>query len=195
DPVVIPHCADGAGWMTQTILVNNSSDEMQGEIHFVGQGSLTDPPHGIEVGTAVGTASVFEYDIPAGSFYRLQTNGLLDTLSTGAIQVIPFTGYNAPAAHAIVAEFIPTPPASDTEPITGNTIYETSVEGQLPAATLRLYGEASGDFYGSKPKSTVTAVAIANPAGTPAMVQLEVTSFNDVRLGVSSPIDIAPNGQ
>ena len=123
------------------------------------------------------------------------TNGLLDTLSTGAIQVIPFTGYNAPAAHAIVAEFIPNPPASDTEPITGNTIYETSVEGQLPAATLRLYGEASGDFYGSKPKSTVTAVAIANPAGTPAMVQLEVTSFNDVRLGVSSPIDIAPNGQ
>jgi hypothetical protein len=82
--------------------------------------------------------------------------------------------------------------AGDTR---GNTVFETSVEGQLPATSLRFYAEAVGDFGAAKPKSTRTSIAIANPSGQAATVQLEVTSFNDVRLGTSSPITIPAGGQ
>ena len=183
-PVVIPEFTDGAGWSSQVILVNTSDAQMRGEIHFVSQGSLSDPPQGIEVGTGVGTASVFEYDIPPRSFYRLQTNGLMDNLSVGSVQIVPFFGFNEPAAHAIISNHVD-----------GNTIFETSIEGQLPATNFRLHAEAIGEFDAGKPKSTRTAIAIANPSATPATVQLEVTSFDGVRLGTSSPVQIPANGQ
>ena len=151
---------------------------------------------GIEVGSVAGTSSIFEYDIPARSFFRIQTNGLMDNLSAGSVHITPFAGYNTPAAHAIVSDFVVDTVASETSGTTvGNTIFETSVEGQLPAARLRLYAEAIGDFDAGKPKSTTTAVAIANPSSDPVTVQLEVISFAGARLGISAPIQIPGNGQ
>src|SRR5262249_6976887 len=169
--VVIPHFADGAGWKTRVSLVNNTDEELRGEIHFVGQGSLTGPPQAVIVGSDAGDSSVYEYHLQPRSFYQLQTNGLMENLATGSVQIIPFLGYHTPSAQAVVANFVvdaaATAAAGETRT---NTIFETSVEGQLPSQSLRFYAEAVGDFDNSKPKSTRTSVAIANPAGAPATV-------------------------
>src|SRR5262249_47535615 len=101
-----------------------------------------------------------------------------------------------PAAHTIVALFVvdeaATAAAGDTRV---NTIFETSVEGILPAQSFRFYAEAIGDFDSGKQRSTRTSIAIANPSASPATVQLELTSFSNARLGVSSPITIPAGGQ
>jgi hypothetical protein len=195
-PVVIPHFADGAGWKTRVSLVNNTDEELRGEIHFMSQGSLTDPPQGVLVGSDTGDGSVFEYHLQPRSFYQLQTNGLLENLSTGSVQIVPFLGFHTPSAHALVAHFVVDDAATAAAGATRvNTIFETSVDGQLSSQSLRFYAEAVGDFDNSKPKSTRSSIAIANPSGAPATVQLTLTSFNNVQLGVSSPITIPAGGQ
>jgi Beta-propeller repeat len=195
-PIVISQFADGAGWKTRVVLVNNTEDEVRGQIRFVGHGSPTNPPQGVVVGNDSGDNSVFEYDIQPRGFVQLQTNGLMENLSSGSVQIVPFSGSHTPAAFALLSDFIvdqaATAAAGDTR---GNTVFETSVEGQLPATSLRFYAEGVGDFGAAKPKSTRTSIAIANPSGQAATVQLEVTSFNDVRLGTSSPITIPAGGQ
>jgi hypothetical protein len=195
-PVVIPQFADGGGWKTRVVLVNNTEDEVRGQIRFVGHGSPTAPPQGAVVGTDVGDNSVFEYDIQPRGFFQLQTNGLMENLSSGSVQIVPSSGFHTPASFALISDFVvdqaATAAAGD---IRVNTGFETSVEGQLPATSLRFYAEAAGDFGAAQPKSTRTSIAIANPSGQPATVQLEVTSFNDVRLGLSSPITIPAGGQ
>ena len=182
--VVIPDFVDGFGWSSKVILVNNSENEMHGEIRFLSQGSATDAPQGIAVGTALGTASVFEYEIAPHSFYRLETNGLLDTTSMGSVYIVPFSGSNVPHAHVIIQQMAGS-----------NTIFQYSIEGQTPATSFRFYAEAFGDFDGGKPKSTRTAIAIANPSAATATVRLDLTSFAGSALGTSAPIQIPANGQ
>src|SRR5262249_1834321 len=62
-PVVIPHFADGAGWKTRVVLVNNTDEELRGEIRFMSQGSLLEPPHPVLVGSDAGDSPVFEYHL------------------------------------------------------------------------------------------------------------------------------------
>jgi hypothetical protein len=196
-PVTIPHFADGAGWKTQVVLVNNTDDELRGEIRFWGQGGGTELSQGAIVGTDnLGDSYVFEYDVQPRSFYRLQTNGLAENLTAGSVQIVPFLGYPTPAAYAVVSDFIVDQAATDAAgEIRGNTIFETSVEGQLPATNLRFYAEGAGDFDAAKPKSTRTSIAIANPSDSTATVRLELRSFDNTLLGTSAPITIPPNGQ
>ena len=195
-PIVIPNFADGIGWKTQVALVNNTEAEMRGEIRFLGPGSTTEAAEPVIVGTDAAEAPVFEYDIQPRSFFQLQTNGLRENLSAGSVQIVPFPGFNTPPAYAIVSQFIVDEAATAAAGATrGNTIFETGVEGQLPATHFSLYAEATNDFNAAKPKSTTTSIAIANPSAAPATVQLELRSFDDALLGTSSPITIAPNGQ
>src|SRR5262245_19041514 len=74
-PITIPQFADGGGWKTRVVLVNNTDNELRGEIHFVGPGSPTSPPQGVIVGNDAGDSSVFGYDIQPRSFFQLQTDG------------------------------------------------------------------------------------------------------------------------
>ena len=182
--VVIPDFADGAGWSTKVILVNNTEEQMGGVVQFVGQGTLTEPPPGVLVGTAAGTDTVFEYAIAPHSFFRLETNGALDNLSVGSIYIQPSPGFKTPHAHAIVQQ-----------QAGGNTIYQTSFEAQIPSTVLRFYAEGIGDFDAGEPKSSRTAIAIANPSSAAATVRLDLTSFNGSALGTSSPIQIPGYGQ
>jgi len=194
--VVIPHFADGVGWRTRIVLVNNSDDELRGEVRFLSPGSPTDAPQGVVVGTDLGDASVFEYHIQPRSYFVLQTNGAAADLSIGSVQIVPFAGFRAPAAHAVLANLVVDDAASAAAgDIRSNTIFEASLEGQLPTANMRFYAEAVGDFDALKPRSTRTVLAIANPTDAPQTVQLEVMSFDNVRLGLSSPLTIPANGQ
>lgn len=194
-PLVIPHFADGAGWKTEVVLVNNTEEELRGEVRFMSQGSSSEPPHGVDVGTAEALTSVFEYHIQPRSYFRVQTNGLLENLSTGSVHIVPFGGHT-PAANAVVAQFVVDENATAIAGTTRvNTIFETPVEARLPAMSLRFYGESAGDFDAGKPRSTRTSLAVANPSGAETTFQLEVTSFDNVSLGTSSPITIPAGGQ
>src|SRR5262249_14211339 len=137
-PLVIPHFADGYGWKTRVILVNNTEEELRGEVRFLSQGSLTDRPQPVEVGTANGAASVFEYHLLPKSFCEVQTDGAAENLSVGSVYVVPFPGSHVPAGYAILSDFIvddaATALAGETR---GNTFFETAVEGLQPANNLR----------------------------------------------------------
>lgn len=190
-PVVIPHFTNGAGWTSEIVLVNTTDAPMNGEVRFVSQGSASDPVQGVTVGAGIGTASVFEYNIPAGSYQRIQTNGLpdeengiADALAVGSVWIVPFGDASAPQAHAIVAQRVG-----------GNTIFQTTIGGQVPASSLRLYAEASGDFGAGKMKSTHTAIALANPSNSPITVRLQLVSLDGTSLGTSGPVQIPASGQ
>jgi len=108
----------------------------------------------------------------------------MDELRKGSIYIVPFTGMNTPQAHAVLSLRNG-----------ATTILETSVEGQQPGTTLRLYAEASGDFAAKAVGSTQTLLAIANPSSAPASVRLDLMSVTGASLGSSAPISIPPNGQ
>ena len=74
-PSVIPRFEDGTNWNTQVILVNTSEEQMNGEVHFLSQGSALEPGSPIPVSVGGGAATVQEYDIPPRSFQRILTTG------------------------------------------------------------------------------------------------------------------------
>jgi hypothetical protein len=189
--MVIPYFADGVNWKSRLLLVNNTDEEMRGEVHFLSPDST-----GLAVGVGDSAASVFEYHILPRSFFELQTNGVAEVVSTGSVHIIPFPGFHTPLGHVVVSNFVIDADATAIAGQTvGYTIFETSVEAQLPATGLRLYAEAIGDFDAIKERTSRTIIAIANPSAAPATVQLEVRSFDDAVLGVSAPLTIAANGQ
>jgi len=193
---VIPHFTDGVGWKTQVILVNNSDQPMGGEIRFMDQGSAGGPAQPVIVSTDNGDASVFQYAIAPRSFFRVKTNGSLGAVSVGSVRIVPFPGNNTPAAHAILSHFVIDDAASAASGTTvGYTILETSLEGQPPRASLRLYAEGTGDFNNAKATSTRTAITIANPSDAPSTIQLQLTSFSGAQLALSSPIQVPASGQ
>jgi hypothetical protein len=190
-PVVIPHFANGAGWSTEIVLVNMSDAEAGGQVRFFSQGSANEPVRGVTVGTSLGTAAVFDYVIPAGSYTRIATNGIADelfgvpdALAVGSVHIVPAGGTMTPHAYGVMAQRVE-----------ANTIFQTSVEGQTPSTGLRLYAEARGDFEGGKPKSIRTAVSLANPSNVPVTVRLELISLDGSRVAESEPIQIVANGQ
>jgi len=197
-PVVIPYFVDGFGWKSLITLVNNTDEEVGGEIRFLSPGSANDPVHPVEVGVGTDstTSSVFEYHIQPRSYFQLQTNGALENFSTGSVWIVPFQGFHTPTGFATVSQFIVDQAATDAAGETrGNTIFESTVEGQTPAMTLRFYAEGRGDFDGLKARSTRTSIAITNPSDQPATVQFDVTSFDGAQLGTSVPISIPASGQ
>jgi len=104
-------------------------------------------------------------------------------LRVGSIQVVPFQGFNTPEAHAVVSK-----------QNSGITIFQTLVEANPPAASLRFYVEQLGDFDAGAAGSTRTTVVLTNPAGAPATVRLDLTGFNGRFVGSSRLIQIPANG-
>ena len=183
-PVIIPQFADGGGWKSQIVLVNTTDEQVRGEVRFFSQGSSSEPGQPIEVGIGDATASVVEYDIPPRGSQRIETAGTADALSIGSVHIVPFAGNNTPHAHALLSLLS-----------SGVPVLQTSLEGQLPATSFRLYAEAFGDFDSGKAKSIRTAVAFANRSESDAAVRLDLTSLDGRLLGTSAPIRIQPNGQ
>jgi hypothetical protein len=190
-PVVIPHFTNGAGWTSDVVLVNMSDSTVSGEVRFLSQGSGGQPVQGVTVGTGIGTASLFEYSIPPGSYKRIATNGFADeasgipdSLAVGSVHIVPSGGTTTPLAHAIVAQRVG-----------ANTIFQTSIEAQTPSTGMRLYAEAFGDFPAGSPKSTHTAIALANSSAGPVTVELELIAFDGRSLGTSGAIEIPATGQ
>ncbi len=115
------------------------------------------------------------------------TNGAslnMDELRTGSVQIVPFGGTTTPHAHSVVS-YAPK----------GVTLFQTSIEAQCPASSLRLYAESAGDFGAGEALSRRTTIAIANPSSSPATVRLELRSLTGAALASSTALTIPANGQ
>ena len=122
-----------------------------------------------------------------GVLHYLATDGsalAVDTLKLGSIQIVPFQSFNTPHAHAILSRTAG-----------GVLIFQTSVEGQLPLRSFRVYAESVGDFDAGIAGSTRSSVALANPAQTPVTVRLELRGLDGTLLRLSQPFAVPPVGQ
>jgi hypothetical protein len=183
--VNIPHFADGGGWRTSVVLVNLSEDQINGTITFVDQGSGITPgmPVAVQVGDDV--VPTYGYDIPPRSFQRIETAGSADQLTVGWIQVVPNPGTSTPQSTAVLT-FVQS----------GITVTQVPFQGQLPQTTFRFYAETDGgNFDAGEPNSTRSAFALANPFPTPATVQLNVANLDGSPSGLTSTLQIPPDGQ
>ena len=122
-----------------------------------------------------------------GVLHFLSSDGTplqIDTLRLGSVQIVPFAGFDTPHAHLVL-----------NHRDGGVLTFITSIEGELPGRTFRMYAEASGDFDSGITGSTRSGVAFANPSDEPATVRLEMRGLDGILLQTSQPLTVPPNGQ
>jgi hypothetical protein len=84
-PIYFAQIADGGGFTTAVALINTSGSTERGTIQF-----YDDDGHPFVIQPVGGTAaSSFQYNIPPGGVYRLQTDGSSSTQKAGWARVIP----------------------------------------------------------------------------------------------------------
>jgi hypothetical protein len=164
---LLPHFADGGGWITQVILVNPTNSTISGIITFV-----------TPAGQTIGTTS---FSIPQHSSFKQVTPNTSPTLQSGSIQITPSNGSTTPASVAIF---------SDSNG-GGVTESEASV---LPTTgtALRMYVEGSG--VPGAIGSINSGVALANTSGSTVTVTYSLTDLTGKPLATRSA-DLPANGQ
>jgi hypothetical protein len=164
--VVVPHFADGGGWITQILLVNPTDGVLTGSVQFTDQnGAKTN------VTIAGSTGNTFRYAVPKGSSQKLATTGAGAMTASGSVQVIPDGGGTVPLA-LVVFSYRPA----------GVTVTEAGVPVTRGSA-FRLYVESAGTTGQSG--NIQTAIAVANTSPSPTSVTFDITDLNSAYIGIS----------
>src|SRR5213593_2815483 len=173
--VLIPHFADGAGWTTQILLVNPTSDTLSGTLEFrADDGTSTNVTIGHDTG------STFFYTVPPRSSAKLVTAGVRQVGQVargGSFRVIPTPGTIAPVSLVIFSNK------------TGGRI--TVSEAGASAATgtaFRVYVESFGGV--GHLRSIQSGIAIANNTASPETVTLELTNLDGSTTGLPAPVSL-----
>ena len=141
---ILPHYADGAGWVTEVVLINPTDNASSGTIDFYSPGDASGP--GLMVNR-------LPYSIAQRSARDVSIPATAATTSTGSVRIVPDAGSGPPVA-LLVFSFRPA----------GITITTAGVPA-LQGKAFRMYAESSG-IPGS-PGNIQTAVAIANASSGP----------------------------
>jgi hypothetical protein len=176
-PVVIPHFADGGGWMTQIFLVNPTSGAISGTVRF-------NDANGAATKVTIGgvTNSNFSYAIPAGSSQKLATAGTAGTTASGSVAVVP-GGAGTTPVPLVVFSYKPA----------AVTVSEAGVP-VASATAFRSYVESSG--AAGRPGSIATGVAVANTSSAATTVTFDMTDLKGASVGVSPvSINLPASGQ
>src|SRR5262249_47851507 len=152
--LTVPHIADGGGWSTELLVVNNSDDTETGSLQF-----LSPSGQSLSVSLDGQTGTQFTYSIPPRSSRRFRTAGSAGTTSTGWIEFLPSGNTRTPTVASIL-----------TERANNVTVSETTVLAAGSANAFRLYAELSGDFAAREARSAQTFVAISNAGNAPITV-------------------------
>ena len=116
------------------------------------------------------------YFIAPRSVMRIPGSGIEGSTQTGSIRIVPGENTVAPSATSIFSF------------VNGNT---TVTAAGLPAirngTAFRLYVEAMG--------ATQSGLAIANPSSSPVSVDLELMRLDGSSTGLSTRLNLPPNGQ
>jgi hypothetical protein len=165
---VLPHFADGGGWVTSILLVNPTSTAMSGTIQF------TD-----DAGGTVTLGGQTTYSIARRTSQRVPTPGS-GSLTSGAVRIIPTGGGAAP-----------TPLVIFTYKPLGDVVSEAGVP-TLSGTAFRMYAESSGTD--GQAGNIQTGIAIANNGATAANVTFELTNLNGSTTGLPAPATISVPG-
>jgi hypothetical protein len=170
-PLYFPQWADGGGFTTSVILVNTSAALETGTLQpFADDGSpLTVKP----VGGA--SAALFNYSIPAGGVYVLQSDGSPATTQVGWVRVTPTAG-SAPVGAGIFQ-------LSQG----GIVVTEAGVPTALPTTRARIFVDRSAGHD--------TGLALALPGASAAALTMKAYQTDGTTpSGTTGTVNLVPNG-
>jgi hypothetical protein len=169
--VVVPHFADGGGWITQIFLVNPTDATITGNVQFTDQNGA---PTNVTISGRA--ANSFSYSIPGGSSQKLATSGSAPSTASGSVRVVPAGGGTSPVA-LVVFSYRPA----------GTTVTEAGVPVTSGAA-FRLYVESAG--ASGQAGNIQTGIAVANTSASAASVTFEITDLNGSAVSGGAPITV-----
>jgi len=173
----IPHIADGGGWSSEILLVNNSDAVKAGTMRF-----MSPAGQNLNINLDGQTNSQFQYSVPARSSRRFRTPGG-SNLSTGWVEIAASTGSSAPLPFAVLASR-----ANNV------TIAETSLAGGAAANAVRVFAEVAGNFASGAAGSTQSGVVVSNTSNAAVSVTVEVTNSSG-GVVASAPLAVPARGQ
>jgi hypothetical protein len=177
--VTVPHIADGGGWGTEIVFVNNSDVTETGSFQF-----LSPSGQGVPINLDGQTGSQFTYSIPARSSRRMRTPATAATTVTGWIEIVPSGNTRTPSAASVLSK-----KASNV------TVSETTIVAAPPTNAVRLFGELSGNFAAREGGSAQTFFAISNSGNSAVNVNIELTNFDGTVVMASTPVSLPARGQ
>jgi hypothetical protein len=160
--VVVPHFADGGGWVTQIFLVNPTDNPMTGIVQFTN-------PDGTPANVTIEgqTNSTFAYTVPRRSSQKLRTAATRSTTMSGSVRVVPNGGGSAPTPLVLFSYKPAMITVSEAGvPVTSGTAF-------------RMYVESSGAG------NIQSGIAVANTSSSPAIVTFDLTTLSGASAGVS----------
>jgi hypothetical protein len=168
--VLLPVIAQGGGWSTELVLINQSDVSIDGRIQFVRQD-----------GQQIDESSYF---IQAKSALTLPGPRSISGVFVGWVRVIPSNSTSSPAGSAIV-RFNQA----------GVTVTETTAFSAHASAIHHLFIENSGNFHIAEPGSLRTGLAVTNPGTSAADVVFELSSTSNASFVATQTIRILPGRQ
>jgi len=165
EPALFPQIADGAGYVTELILLNPAPNPITGTVEF-----------SASVATDRGTNTTFPYLIPVGGTWTLKTTGTQPNVLTGFASVTPAAGNVAPVATAVLKQF------------TGSNL---NFEAGVPA--VRALTRAV--MFGTRDATHRTALAIVNRGTSTANVQLTALRSDGTTAAAPKTISLASSGR
>jgi sugar lactone lactonase YvrE len=162
NPLVVPHFADGNGWVTQILLINPTHTALAGTLEFRNDsGTLVNLSAGGQ------NSTTFDYSIPPRASYRLSSDGA-GPITSGSVVVKPTIGV-APVPLAIFSNRTP-----------GTIVSEAGVPSTSGAA-FRVYVESSGS--NGQPGNIRSGIAVTNNSTLPATITFELTNIDGSTTG------------
>jgi hypothetical protein len=181
DSPLLPLFADGAGWSTQVVLINNSAAAQSGTVQFFGQGTSSDaaPPLQMTVNGVTGTS--FSYSIPPRSIARLRTAGTSAVATGGSIRITPasLSSGAAPDTFAIVSFRN-----------NGTILSETSFSAAPTGTAFRTYVEST-----TSPEIANSTVAFANATAATNVVTFQFLQLDGTPVGAAASIALPAGSQ
>jgi hypothetical protein len=175
----LPHFADGGGWATQVVLINNSDSPTAGSVQFFSQGSATTAGVPLTLTVNGQSSATFPYSIPGRSSVRLTTQGASGGITAGSVRIATTAGAS-PTALAIF-----------TYRSNGVTLSEAGVPAVTPSTGFRMYEYDCGEYRGQ----IQTGIAITNPGSAPATVIVELTELWGAATQFRTTLIVPANGQ
>ena len=184
DSPILPLFADGAGWSTQVVLMNNSSAAQSGTVQFFGQGTSSSAAPALQMTVNGVTGTSFNYSIPPRSIARLTTAGASPVATGGSIRITPasqeaLSSGSAPDAFAIVSFRN-----------NGTILSETSFSAAPTGTAFRTYVEST-----TSPEIANSTVAFANPTAATNVVTFQFLQLDGTPVGAATSIALPAGSQ
>src|SRR5262249_45650726 len=155
--VYFPQFADGAGWITQFVLVNPSDQAISGTLSFNGQGTAGAPAPSLSMNIDGTVVNQVAYSIPAHSSKRFSTMDSSLQMKVGCARATPAPFSTAPVGAAIFSYHNG-----------GITVSEAGTPSMIAGNAFRLYAEADSS------NAIQTAVAVENAGSSATSVNFEL---------------------